>query len=556
MKIRKINRKFMKTIRKLVILFPLVFFNCKNSAINEKVAKGKDIRPNIVLILADDMGYSDLGCYGGEINTPNIDNLAYNGLRLTNFYNSGRCCPTRASLLTGLYPHQAGIGNMVYGKDLGGGYRGFINSTSVTLAEVLKKAGYKTLMSGKWHVGHRDVSQWPTSRGFDRFYGINIHVDSYWKVLENCDVYLDDKIDIPATETPVNSLFPKKDWYTTDVFTDYGINFLNEEVVNSEKDQPFFLYLAYNAPHWPLEAHDEDIKKYKGKYMAGWDKLREEKFERMKKMGIIPKNTFLSPPDNVKWDSLSLEDRKNLDFRRAIYAAQIDRLDQNVGRLVEYLKKIGKYENTLILFMSDNGCSAEKGMFGYSWNKNKIANYDQWKKNGTRLGASQGKAWANVSNVPFRLYKKNVHQGGIVTPFIAHWPKKINQNQINDHQGHIIDVMATLQDLANTNYPNTYKNNEITPLEGLTLVPLFEDKTAKNHKYIYWEHIGNKAIRKGEWKLVAESQKPWELYNLQSDPTELVNLVDDEPEITLELKHAYEEWSKKVGVREWPLKSK
>ncbi|WP_299556374.1 arylsulfatase [Seonamhaeicola sp.] len=532
------------------VLFTIFFFGCNNS--QKQTPKQEDERPNIVLILADDLGYSDLGSYGGEINTPNLDSLAYGGLRLTNFYNSGRCCPTRASLLTGVYAHQAGIGNMVYGKNLGGGYQGYLNNTTVTLAEVLKEAGYKTMMSGKWHVGHKEEAQWPTSRGFDRFYGINIHIDSYWKVLEGCDVYLDGKLHIPATADPKNDLHPEQDWYTTDVFTDYGIHFLNEEVKNGKDNKPFFLYMAYNAPHFPLEAPDEDIAKYRGKYMEGWDKLREEKHVRMKKLGVIPQNAVLSPPDNVNWDSLPQIDKENLDFRRAMYAAQIDRMDQNIGRLIQHLKEIGKYDNTLIIFLSDNGCSAERGMFGLKWEENKMANYNEWKEE-SGWSVSQGQAWANVSNVPFRLYKRYVHQGGTATPFIAHWPNKIKEGQINDYRGHIVDIMATLQDLGEATYPETFNGNKIIPKEGITLTPLFEGNRVEEHDYIFWEHIGNRAVRKGDWKLVAVSQKPWELYNLKEDPTELNNLIEEKPELVSELKDAYFNWAKKADVREWPL---
>lgn len=541
----------MKKFHFIIALCAFLFFGCKEK---QKVVQ-KDERPNIVLILADDMGFSDLGSYGGEINTPNIDSLAYGGIRFTNFYNAGRCCPTRASLLTGIYPHQAGIGNMVYGENLGGGYQGYLSRTSVTLAEVLGEAGYKTMMSGKWHVGHKEPEQWPTGRGFDRFYGINIHVDSYWKVLEDCEVYLDGKLHIPATEDPKNDLYPEKDWYTTDVFTDYGIHFLDEEVVDKKDNRPFFLYMAYNAPHFPLEVPQEDIAKYKGKYLEGWDKLREEKYARMKEMGIIPKNALLSPSDNVKWDSLSQNDKVNLDFRRAMYAAQIDRLDQNIGRLVAHLKNIGEYDNTLILFLSDNGCSAETDMFGMNWDKNKMANYNEWKEE-SGWSVSQGKAWANVSNVPFRMYKRYSHEGGTTTPLIAHWPAKIGPGQINEHTGHIVDVMATLKDLGGATYPKMYQGNAIIALEGKSIAPLFEKKLADTHEYLYWEHIGNRAIRKGDWKLVAISEQSWELYNLKDDPTELNNLVDEKPELTEELKDTYFTWAKKVDAREWPLENK
>lgn len=541
----------------IIIIFIINFFFGCNSGGQNINGEKKVERPNIVLILADDMGYSDLGSYGSEINTPNIDSLAYGGIRFTNFYNAGRCCPSRASLLTGIYPHQAGIGNMVY-KDQGESYRGFLNSHTITLAEVLKEAGYKTMMSGKWHVGHKKELQWPTSRGFDRFYGMHSHVDSYWKVLDKGEVYLDGKLHIPATENLVNDLHPEKKWYTTDVFTDYGIHFLNEEVVADERkdSKPFFLYMAYNAPHFPLEAPDEDIAKYQGKYMEGWNKLREDKFDRMKKLGVISENSVLSPADNVQWDTLNMNDKKNLDFRRAIYSAQIDRLDQNVGRLVEHLKKIGEYENTLIIFLSDNGSSAETGMYGMNWNEHRVANYSEWKEEGG-WSISQGQAWANVSNVPYRMYKKYVHEGGIATPLIIHWPDKIKRTgQINKRSGHVMDIMATLTDVAGTTYPKMYNGQEIINMEGKSLIPYLENEETNNHEYLYWEHIGNRAIRRNNWKLVAQSQQAWELYNLEEDPTELINLIDQKPELVKELKTEYFKWANRTGVREWPLNQK
>ena len=511
----------------------------------------KDERPNLVLILVDDMGFSDLGCYGGEINTPNIDALAQEGLRFTNFYNTGRCCPTRASLLTGLYPHQAGVGRMVY-NNYGGAYQGFLNHKAVTLAEVLKPAGYKTLMAGKWHVGHQP-GQWPTDRGFERFYGIHIHVDSYYKVLKGCDVYLDGKLLIPETDDPKNHLNPEQDWYTTDVFTDYAMHFLSEETQNS--DQPFFLYLAYNAPHFPIEAPDEDIAKYRGKYLEGWDKLREKKYKRMKEMGIIPANAVLSPTENTLWTDLSEAEKDELDFRRAIYAAQIDRLDQNVGRLIDHLKAIGKYENTLILFLSDNGCSNETGQFGMNWGKFTQENYTEWKEEGG-WSISQGQCWANFSNVPFRLYKKYNHEGGIATPLIAHWPGKIKNNgEIDTRKGHVIDMMATLIDVGKAQYPTSYEGQNITPLQGKSLIPYLEGKEREDHEYLCWEHVGNRAIRKGDWKLVAESEKDWELYNLEEDPTEMNNLMTAHPEKADQLRNAYTEWAEKNDVRDWPLDS-
>jgi len=534
------------------ILCASIFFLAESCTNSNKQGTAK--RPNIVLIMADDMGYSDIGCYGGEIQTPHLDQLAKGGLRFTNFYNAARCCPTRASLLTGLYPHQAGVGLMVY-NNYGGSYQGFLNEESVTLAEVLKEAGYKTMMSGKWHVGHRE-GQWPTDRGFDRFYGIHIHVDSYWKVLEGCDVYLDGKLLIPDTTDPVNHLHPEEDWYTTDVFTDYAVHFLDEEVRDREEEQPFFLYLAYNAPHWPLEAPDEDIEKYREQYLEGWEVLRQEKFDRMKAMGVLEEGAALSPSDAPDWDTLSQADRAELDFRRAMYAAQIDRMDQNIGKLVNHLKEIGEYENTLILFLSDNGCSAEPEWkdFGYKFEENTMANYEEWKEESGR-SSSQGRAWANASNTPFRLYKKWTHEGGSATPLIAHWPGQITEEGgFNRQPGHLIDIMATLVDVAGANYPATYHGNTVTEMQGKSLTPFFRDEAREPHKYLFWEHMGNRAVRKGEWKLVAESGQNWQLYNLAQDPAELSNLIGEQPELTVELKDAYSAWADKVGVKPWPIK--
>jgi len=516
--------------------------------------KLKGERPNIVLILADDMGYSDLGSYGGEIETPNIDALAERGLRFTNFYNTARCSPSRASMLTGLYSHQAGVARLVY-RDYGGAYQGYLNQESVTLAEMLKEAGYKTMMSGKWHVGHKEESHWPVNRGFDRFYGIHEHVDSYYTVLNCCSVYLDGEEHIAPTDDPVNDLHTEKDWYITDVFTDYGIHFLDQELQNDNPDQPFFLYMAYNAPHWPLEAPDEDIEKYRGEYMEGWNQLREEKIERMKQMGVIDESTRLPVSDNPKWDTLSTEIKEEADFRRAIYAAQIDRLDQNIGRLVDHLKETGEYENTLIMFLSDNGSSGEPSeeAFGFKWRENTIDNYTEWKEDGKR-SSSQGMVWANYSNVPFRKYKRWTHEGGVATPFIVHWPEKIaNEGGFNRGVGHVMDIMATLVDVAGGKYPQEYNGHKIQQLEGKSLVPVLKGEGRESHEYLFWEHIGNRAVRKGDWKLVAEQGEEWELYNLQKKPSETNNVIGERPGIADDLKAAYNEWAQNNDVRDWPL---
>lgn len=511
--------------------------------------KGK--QPNIIVILADDMGYSDIGCYGGEINTPNLDLLAKEGVRFTEFYNGGRCCPTRASLLTGLYPHKAGIGNMVYANQ-GPGYVGYLTDNTVTLAEVLKSAGYQTMMSGKWHVGHQK-GQWPTDRGFDKFYGINLHVDSYYKVLEGCDIYYNGSLLIPHTAKPVNTLFPEKDFYTTDAFTDYGIQFLKETKQDTAK--PFFLYLAYNSPHFPLEAPDEDIAKYANAYSKGWDKMREERLEKMKRLGIVPQHAKLSPSENPQWDTVNAADKKELEFRRAIYAAQVDRMDQNIGRVLQWLKQNGEYENTLILFLSDNGASAERGIYGMNFDQYKISNYAQWKKEGG-WSVSQGQVWANFSNTPFRLYKQQVHQGGIATPMIVHWPAKIKDGGAIARQvSHLIDIMPTLCAVAGATYPSVYQNRKISAGEGINLLPWLQDPfTSLKRRLIGWEHIGNAGYREGDYKIVKRVNGQWELFNLKEDPTEMTNLAFKMPGILKQMQANYETWARRNLVRQWPLK--
>lgn len=536
----------MRHLKFLRLTFLLLCFCCTVFAQNRT-----DKRPNILLILADDMGYSDIGCYGGEIPTPNIDKLAATGVKFTHFYNGARCCPTRASLLTGLYSHQAGIGDMVYRND-GPGYYGYLNENTVTLGEVLKTAGYHTMMSGKWHVGHKK-GQWPEDRGFEDFFGIHKHVDSYYKVLEGCEIYYNGKIVNEATTTqpPVNQLHPDKEWYTTDVFTDYATKFLDD---TKNDTRPFFLYLPYNSPHFPLEAPDENIAKYRNSYDKGWDVLREEKLVRMKKLGIVPQDTKLSPSDNPKWSSLSAQDRTDLAFRRAIYAGQVDRMDQNIGRVIAELKKNGQYDNTVIIFLSDNGCSSETGMFGFNFDKYKLSNWAEWKHIGG-WSASQGQAWANLSNTPFRMYKKNTHEGGIATPLIINWPGNMkNKGQTSQQVGHVMDFMPTLAELAGAKYPTTYDTRTITPEEGMSLVKYFKNTSLTTPRTIFWEHLGDCAVHEGDYKLVKEyPQKEWELYNLKDDPTEINDLAAKMPEKVRDMDAKYNAWAARAFVRTYPF---
>lgn len=507
-------------------------------------------RPNIVLILVDDMGYSDVGCYGGEIDTPHIDQLAENGLRFTQFYNTGRCCPTRASLMAGLYPHESGVGHMVY-QDRGAGYHPYLNQHCVTIAQVLRDAGYRTMMAGKWHVGHQK-GQWPTDRGFEHFYGIHIHVDSYFKVLPGCPVYHNDKLVVAPTTYPENHLHPDQPWYTTDVFTDWSLKFLEEAEAD---ERPFFLYIAYNAPHWPLEAPEENIAHYKGKYSQGWDQLRVAKLKRMKDLGLVDEATRLSPSECPQWDSLSPNEQHESAFRREIYAAQIERMDTNIGRVVSKLKDLHQLDDTLILFLSDNGCCAEGGMYGYQWQKNTRENFDQWRTQSGR-SSSMGEAWSNASNTPFRLHKRWVHEGGIATPLIAHWPDKLKNTGALSHQvGHVVDIMATCVDVAAAQYPQQHQGQAINPMRGTSLVSTFENPESASKRTLFWEHELHSAIREGDWKLVtldARSDDKWELYNMSIERTETRDLAAQEPERVKRMQALWKAWAEQTNVLPWP----
>ncbi len=507
-------------------------------------------RPNIVLIMADDMGFSDIGCYGGEIPTPNIDALAADGVRFTQFYNTGRCCPTRASLMTGLYPHEAGVGHMVY-NNKGVGYLGYLNDQCVTIAEVLGDAGYHTMMTGKWHVGHQP-GQWPTDRGYSRFYGIHIHVDSYFKVLRGCPVFHNGELVIPPTADPQNTLHPDQEWYTTDVFTDWSLKFLDEA---AQLDKPFFLYTAYNSPHWPLEAPDENVANFKGKYASGWDKLREIKLSRMKELGIVSAKTQLSPNECPTWDSISAVDQRELEFRREIYAAQIERMDQNIGRIVAKLKQLDALENTLVFFLSDNGCCAEGGQFGWKWEDNKIANFQDWRNESAR-SSSTGQAWSNASNTPFRKHKRWVHEGGIATPLIAHWPNTIHSTGALTRQpGHVVDIMATCCEVGRASYPSSFAGRDIKPAKGLSLLPTLRQPDVTVDRTLFWEHESHAAIRDGRWKLVTlNATKPdsWELYDLSTVRTETNDVASRMPDKVAELKAKWTNWATAANVLPWP----
>lgn len=495
-------------------------------------------RPNLIVILVDDMGFSDLGCYGSEIPTPHLDALAADGLRFTQFYNTGRCCPTRASLLTGLYPHQAGVGHMTEDKGTPG-YRGFLNDTCVTIAEVLRPAGYFTAITGKWHVGHGDEARLPLQRGFDRFYGVPEGGGFYFQAKEGRTVRLGNEIVMSADEPPPAG------WYSTDAWTDYGLRFIDEA---REAEKPFFLYLAHNAPHFPLQALPEDIAKFRGLYKEGWDAIREQRHARQKDLGIVSSDWALTPRDATieAWDELDAAQRDELDLRMVLYAAVMHRLDRSIGTLVAGLKERGALDDTLILFMSDNGSSDEGGLHG---------------KNGPGIPGSAesdvflGRAWANAGDTPFRLYKKNSHEGGIATPLIAHWPAGIAaRGQLRHDTAHVIDLMATCVDLADATYPTTFRDKDITPMEGVSLKPLLiSSSSLPVSRPLFWEHEGHAAIRVGDTKLVREGrQGPWELYDLKTDRTELHDLAATHPEQVKKLAAQWEAWAKRCGVLPLP----
>jgi arylsulfatase A-like enzyme len=505
------------------------------------ICSAQSSRPNIILILADDMGYSDIGCFGSEIKTPNLDRLATQGVRFTQFYNASRCCPTRASLLTGLYQHQAGVGDMV--ADLGfPSYQGYLNNQCVTLGEVLKLNGYSTYMSGKWHVGSR-AETLPRRRGFERYFGLIDGAGSYFQRIPYRNNQpaprwmLDDKDFYPSDST----------FYMTDAITDYALSFIKDEAADKK---PFFLYMAFTAPHWPLHALPADIAKYRGKYSRGWNLLRQERYQRMLELGIIDSSAKLSPADRSSpdWESLSSEEKSQWDLRMAVYAAMIDRMDQNIGKLIDNLRRTGELKNTLIIFLSDNGGCHEntKTQKNYLNTRGEIGSPDSFE--------AIEIPWANVCNTPFRMYKHWEYEGGIATPFIAYYPQKIRGNMLVSFPGHIIDLMPTILEISNSKYPEIYNDNKIQKMEGISLLPVIDGKDLKRANPIYWEHEGNRAIREGDWKLVsaydniAKRFKSWELYNLKNDRSELEDLSQKEPEMVNELIEKYNNWATKVGV--------
>lgn len=514
-------------------------------------------KPNIIVILADDLGFSDLGCYGGEVRTPVLDKMAREGVRMTQMYNSARSCPSRANLLTGLYPHQTGLGHMDATRPAWPkGYAGFrSNSDNVTIAEVLKGAGYFTAMSGKWHLGKTAN---PIKRGFREYYGLLGGFNSFW----NPDVYTRLPKDRPPRQ------YKEGEFYATNVITDYAIDFINQA---HQEEEPLFLYLAYNAAHFPLHAPKEVTDKYMKTYLQGWDKIRDQRWKRIVKMGLLQGKPELSPRGVVPqslfedethplpaWDSLTKEQQTDLARRMAIYAAMIDIMDANIGRVLDTLQKNGELDNTFIMFMSDNGACAEWHEFGFDkqtgteYHTHVGAELDQMGLPGTYH--HYGTGWANVCCTPFTLYKHYAHEGGISTPCIIQWGKQIKHKGSVDHQpAQFSDIMATCIELAGTKYPKEYEGRKIIPTPGVSILPIVRGEEMPD-RFIYAEHEGNRMVRKVDWKLVSANFRgdEWELYNIKEDRTEQHNLIKEYPEMARELENAYFEWADRSDVLYFP----
>ena len=480
---------------------------------DEAKTKTKEARPNIVLIMVDDMGFSDIGCYGGEVITPNLDSLAASGLRFTQFYNCAKCETTRATMLSGKYYPEVGKTKM---------------TNCITIAEGLKSAGYRTLMTGKWHINGT-----PNGRGFEKFFG---HLSGACNFFTGDDTFRfnEEKFEVP-----------KKGFYTTDANTDYAIRFLDETHKESP-DKPFFLYIAYNAPHYPLQAPKEDVMKYRGKYKIGWDKLREKRFARQKEIGLFPSDTKLSPrPKKVPaWDSLTEKEKDHEALMMATFAGMIDRVDQNIGRLIAKLDSIGQRDNTLFMFLDDNGAcpfqrskkeTIENNLM--PWDPDSYWCYDH--------------RWAHACNTPFREYKQNQHEGGITSPMIVNWPARLKKpGTITAQPGHLVDIMATCLDVAETTYPTEFKGEKLSPPRGLSLKPIIDGETRKPHEAIFFSFYGkNNGLRMGDWKLVNIDFGNFELYNIADDRTELKDLSKSHPEQFKKLKKKWHEIAEEIGEK-------
>lgn len=511
-------------------------------------------QPDIVLILADDMGFSDLGCYGGEADTPWLDRLGRNGTRFTQFYNSPRCSPSRASLLTGLYPHQVGVGILNF-DDTPEGYPGNLSECSVTAAEALRSAGYATYASGKWHLASNITepnSAWPTRRGFDHFFGTLDGAGSYFQPHT-----------LTRDEQNIEHEVLHEDFFYTDAISETAVGYIQQHH-HEQSDRPFFLYLAYTAPHWPLHARDEDIAKYRGRFDKGWRRLRDERLARLIGEDIVEVGSPLSDQDPLIPDWESVDNPEWEARRMEVYAAQIDRMDQGIGRVLTKLEELGRLDNTIVIFLSDNGgCAEEMGagevadfVTGFGLPLPERTRQGEPVVPGSQPGLmpgpestyqSYGRPWANVSNTPFREYKHWVHEGGISTPFIVHWPSGLEGGGMYRQPAHLPDVLPTLLEAAGATHPRQRNGHDVPPPEGRSLLPSLRGKPAEQ-RALFWEHEGNAGVRRGPWKLVRKYGRSWELYDIDADRAERNDLATQHPQVVAELAAAYEEWAHRCGV--------
>ncbi len=537
-------------------------------------------RPHIVLVLADDMGYTDIGCYGSEIRTPTLDRLAANGVRMTQFHNAARCCPTRASLLTGLYPHQAGIGLMT--SDRGhDAYRGVLSADTVTLAEALGDAGYSTYMAGKWHVTNQirpggSKESWPLGRGFDRFYGTITGAGSFWDPATLCrgDTFI----------TPENdAAYSPETFYYTDAISDEGARFVREHLDGS--DDPLFLYVAYTSAHWPMHAPEDGVARYAGVYEGGYGPIRQKRLERARELGVLnpawemsPQRAPWSENEHQAWDDRNMQ----------VYAAMVERMDAGIGRVMAELERAGELDNTLFVYLQDNGGCAEGygrrsneserpveplAPLGVNGLQTKIwppmqTRDGRWVRTGPNVMAgpedtfvAYGAGWANVSNTPFRGYKHDGYEGGTATPFIVHWPAGLGgetRGSITEEPAHLIDVMPTFLSAAASDYPGERGGIAIQPAEGIDLLPILRGAPVHDDRAFGLEHHGNQALRRGRWKIVSpyrkDAERQWELYDLASDRTELHDLASEQPKRLREMIADWDRWATRVGVIPWPMK--
>ncbi len=509
-------------------------------------------RPNIIIIMADDLGYSDPGCYGGEIQTPNLDMLATGGIRFTQMYNSARCCPTRASLMTGKYQHLVGLA--INGRNL--------DINTPTLPEILVENGYHTGMAGKWHLSQTQpvtpkveqlkwmahqanyepfapLETYPSNRGFEEHWGV------IWGVVNFFDPFSLVHNEEPITEVP-------EDFYMTDFITQKSLDMIDDFTLD---ENPFFLYVAHTAPHWPLHALPEDIEKYRDTYVGGWEELRKERYQRLLEFGLIDTETH-SLPENTSGKSWeNCEQKRKEANHMAAHAAMVDRMDQGIGRIIQKLKEKGEFENTIIFFLADNGASYERGYLpgydrpGFTRDGTEI-DYDPEQPGSELTWGYLGDAWASAANTPWRYWKKESFEGGIHTPFIVHWPEglKGKKNTLNHGVAHVMDLLPTCLDIAGVKYPDYFHNEKTTMIDGKSIIPLINREILTTHDTLFWEHVGGRAVRIGDWKMASLKGREWELFDLAADRTEIRNLAAEQPERVKNMNVLWEDWARKMKI--------